>query len=85
MDTKNDAVLQARLADAIQKSERGECGILPFLTPREKKLVQKRLAFSVYAQRAYFFGGYADAERACLFLIPEYLLACLSSPTLWHY
>lgn len=80
MDTKNSHVLQARLEDAVKKSERGECGVLPFLTPLEKKLAQKWLVFSGYAQRAYFFGGYDEAERMCLFLLPEYLLACLSSP-----
>ena len=79
MDTKGDSVLQARLEDAIKKSERQECGVLSFLTPKERKLAQRALSYMGYARRSYFFGGYTEAERACLFVLPEYMLSCLSS------
>ena len=79
-DQKTTELLQARISDAIAKSDRGECGVLPFLTPREKKQAERMLAYGGYLPQAYFFGGYAEAERSCLFLLPEYLLECLSAP-----
>jgi RNA-binding protein YlmH len=30
-------------------------------------------------ESAFFWGGYPQAERACLFLLPDYLTACLSA------
>lgn len=79
-EQKTTDLLQARLSDAIEKCERGECAILPFLTPKEIKLAQRSLTGHGYLPQACFFGGYPDAERACLFLLPEYLLEYLSSP-----
>ncbi len=77
---EGEALLQARLNDAVAKVARGECGVLPFLTPGQRKQAERVLTRLGYARQAYFFGGYAEAERVCLFLLPEYMPDCLSAP-----
>ncbi len=71
---------EARIADAVKKSDGGSLAVLPFLSPRDRLRAKKQLAAAGYASRAYFFGGYPEAERQTLFLLPEYLLPCLSAP-----
>lgn len=71
------ADLCARVLDAVRKSDRGEPAVLPFLSPAERKRAERILAEAGESARAWFWGGYPDAERASLFLLPEYLLAAL--------
>lgn len=74
------ALTEARLTDAMERMERGEVAVLPFLTPRERGAVQRLLAQWGLRGNAWFWGGYPDAERVCLFLLPWHLtegLGCL--------
>ena len=70
-------LFSARIEDAIEKSRKGSLARISFLTPRERKNAEKILRQYGVWQQAWFWGGYADAERACLFLLPDYLLCCL--------
>ena len=76
---ENDALLSARLGDAIEKCNRGAVAVIPFLTPRERKQTERELRAMGAWENAFFFGGYADAERACLFLLPDYYTAMLGA------
>ncbi len=71
-------LLEARLADAMDRCERGIPSHLSFLTPRDRVRAERMLRSRGMWDRAFFWGGYAAAERACLFLLPDYLSACLS-------
>lgn len=70
-------MLSARIGDAIEKVTRGEVAVLPFLTPAQRKQAERQLRACGYWEAAWFFGGYGTAERACLFLLPDYLTALL--------
>lgn len=71
------ALLSARIGDLIEKSQKGTVACLPFLTPRQTRQAVRILReYGAYGQ-AWFWGGYGGAERTCLFLLPDYLLACL--------
>ena len=72
--------MEARLGDAVTKRERGEIAHLSFLTPREKREAERLLQQWGLRERAFFFGGYPEAERVCLFLLPDYLVDCLPAP-----
>lgn len=79
-ESSSEAFLQARLEDAALKASRGTCAMLPFLTPLEQKQAQRYLTRIRLSEQAFWFGGYPNAERARLFLLPEYILQCLSVP-----
>ena len=66
-------LLTARIADALDRSRRGMLATLPFLTPRDCRRARDFLRMSGESERAVFWGGYPNAERACLFLLPDYL------------
>ena len=53
---------------------------MPFLTMRGRKQAERMLRSRGELANAWFFGGYGEAERVCLFLLPEYLVAMLSCP-----
>lgn len=72
-------LLEARLSDAVEKSRRGEVASMPFLTPRERRAAERYLRTCGAWEQAWFWGGYHGAERACLFLLPDYLLVCLEN------
>lgn len=73
-----DAVtIQSRLRDAIEKCERGQVARLFYLTPREQKQAERFLRAHGVWDRAWLWGGYPTAERACLFLLPDYLFTML--------
>ena len=71
-------MLEARLSDAIEKCRRGNLACMSFLTPRERRAAERYLRFCGAWEQAWFWGGYGGAERACLFLLPDYLLACFA-------
>ena len=68
-------LLESRIDDAIAKAERGSVARLSFLTPRERRQAERLLRARGAWEQAWFFGGYPTAERACLFLLPEYICA----------
>lgn len=76
---ESDAHLSARLGDAIEKCNRGSVALLPFLTPRARKQAERELRAAGAWEQAFFFGGYPDAERVCLFLLPDYYNAMLGT------
>ncbi len=65
--------LEARISDYIDRSERGELCVSKFLAPSELIICRKLLARGGVYGRAVFDGGYDDAERQRLFLLPAYL------------
>lgn len=69
----NDQMLLARVADAMRMAERGAVGQTAFLTPAEQEIVRRLLAAQgVPTERYLLYGGYADAERKKLFLLPDW-------------
>ena len=71
------ALLAARLGDLIEKSQKGVLACMPFLTPGQARRAARILREYGAYEAAWFWGGYRGAERVCLFLLPDYLLACL--------
>lgn len=69
--TEDIARMYARLDDLCRAADRGEVGQSDFLTPRELHYAQ------VYLNKrgAGFlsFGGYADAERRKIYVLPDYM------------
>lgn len=63
--------LYARLEDFVICARRGEVTVSDFLSPKEQYLADGFLKNSDLAFR--FFGGYSDAERQRLYLLPEYM------------
>lgn len=73
METKNDSLeaLYARLDDLYARAERGELGISAFLSPRELHYAAAYL--ERVGRRFITFGGYSDAERRRVYILPDYL------------
>ncbi len=72
MENKQDElrILYARLDDLCRKADRGEATISDFLSPRELYFAESFLR----GKCAFFcFGGYADAERRRIYILPEYM------------
>ena len=63
--------LEARLADLIRSADRGIPAPTAFLSPEERAEAQDHLVRQ--SQRFAVYGGYADAERAMIVLLPDYL------------
>ena len=63
--------LYARLDDLCDVADRGEIGVSDFLSPRElhfAELYLRRRGVEFFA-----FGGYLDAERRRIYVLPEYM------------
>ena len=73
-----EALLAARVCDMLDKSQKGELAKTPFLTPLQARRAARTLREYGAYEAAWFWGGYTGAERVCLFLLPDYLLACLA-------
>ncbi len=71
MIDQSEARLLARVADLFRRAEAGEVTYTPFLTPREQKLVREKYVFA--GERILPLGGYADAERRRVYLLPPYM------------
>ncbi|MBQ7357684.1 MAG: hypothetical protein IJW65_02995 [Clostridia bacterium] len=65
-------LLSARICDYARKSQAGELSVSDFLSPSEVALARVLLAEQRIAHRGVFLGGYGDAERQKLFLLPSY-------------
>ena len=70
-------LFEARLEDAIRKSASGSVAHIPFLTMRERRRAERMLDARGMRENYWFWGGHPTAERTCLFLLPEYLVAIL--------
>ncbi len=72
--TQNDALL-ARVGDALTRCERGEIAATDFMTPADAAAVTVQLKREPVGFLWQLYGGYADAERSMLFLLPDYIEA----------
>ena len=69
--TKEIEALFARLDDLIKRAARREVGVSAFLSPRELHYAR---AFLKKRGSAFLeFGGYRDAERRKIYVLPEYM------------
>lgn len=82
-DTREFEELYARLEDMKKRAVRGEVGISAFLSPRELHYAAARLR----ACGAAFFeyGGYGEAERKRIYLLPEYMEQSCDADSLREY
>lgn len=65
--------LMAHATDLIRR-EAYDVAFSHFLTPREQRLYYAAAAAEGQADRLFFYGGAADAERRVAVLVPEWLL-----------
>ncbi len=74
MQTQNSDfnILTARISDFAKYSLSGELSVSSFLSPSEVAVAKVILSEKKIAHRAVFFGGYSEAERQRLFLLPSY-------------
>ena len=70
-------LFEARIEDAIRKCTSGSVAYIPFLTMRERRRAERILDARGMRENYWFWGGHPTAERTCLFLLPEYLVAIL--------
>ncbi len=66
------AHLEARVEDYVRKSDGGCAAVSRFLTPGERKQAARYLSQTGVDGRCVFWGGYGEAERACLVVLPPY-------------
>ena len=72
-DDKSLSFLFARLDDLYRSADQGLLGGTSFLSPRDLHFAKRHLASVGALGRTFEFGGYADAERKKLFILPEYM------------
>lgn len=65
-------LLEARIEDYLTQADRGAVAISSFLSPGERRRAERYLEQRGERGRAVFWGGYPDAERTCLFLLPDF-------------
>ena len=70
-------LLEARLEDAMRRCAVGSIAYLAFLTMPDRRRAERILDAHGIRGAYWFWGGYSTAERACLFLLPDYLVAML--------
>lgn len=72
MDARQEqTALLARLTDLAGRAERGELACSAFLSPRDVMVATQYLSRSGISHVA--FGGYADAERQRVLILPDYM------------
>jgi len=64
----------ARAAELAQR-EAYDVSFSDFLTPREQRIFYAAAAQEGHADRLFFWGGAAGAERRCAVLVPDWLLS----------
>ena len=74
-----DQLLEARIGDALEKCRRGEVASLFYLSPGERVRAERTLRRLGEWERSWFWGGYGEAERVSLFLLPDYLAELLDT------
>ena len=65
-------LLLSRLDDLVRKSGRGEAAVSSYLTPREAKYARIHLSSRLSAGTAVLWGGYPEAERVRVVILPDY-------------
>lgn len=73
MQTTGDEILYAQLRDMMQRAERGMWSCSHFLSPREARLASEYVRCAGADVFCTVEGGYPDAERVKLFLLPDYM------------
>ena len=76
------SALVSRLCDLCEVAARGEMAATPYLTPREAKYARAYLASRVSVGTAVAWGGYREAERVRMILLPDYLEGMVDPTTL---
>lgn len=66
-------LLASRIEDYFSRADRGELACGNFLTPGEAAFSLAVIKELRKTDRVFLFGGYAEAERKRLFVIPSYL------------
>lgn len=66
--------LAARIDDFLRLSEKGAPAVSNFLTPAEVHFSEQILCLKNVCDRALFFGGYDDAQRKRLVILPSYAI-----------
>lgn len=66
-------LLASRASDYLRQADRGELVCGNFLTPQEAVYTLSVMREMRVADRAFLFGGYADAERKRIFVLPSFL------------
>lgn len=64
----------ARVTELAERSGRGQITVGDFMSPGEICTAERILDRGGYGGRYAFFGGYANAERARLVCLPDYML-----------
>ena len=83
MEREDFDKLYSRLDDYSRKAERGEVAVSGFLSPRELRIGGEYLARK--KQVYVTLGGYADAERCRICLLPDYMEEVSSQDELLEY
>ena len=65
--------LLSRLDDLCDRGARGEAAVSPYLTPREAKYARIHLSARLCHGTAVLWGGYPEAERMRVFILPDYV------------
>lgn len=65
-------LLLSRLDDLVRVGGRGEAAVSSFLTPREAKYARIHLSSRLSAGTAVLWGGYPEAERVRVVILPDY-------------
>jgi RNA-binding protein YlmH len=83
MENRETEELYARLDDLKERADRGDVGISAFLTPRELHYAESYLG----RKKIDFlsFGGYDDAERKMVYILPEYMEGVDNTDALTEY
>ena len=72
LQSEDIRLLLARLDDLCGRGARGEMGVSAYLTPREAKYARIHLSARISGGAAVLWGGYPEAERVRVFVLPDY-------------
>ena len=70
---KEEKLFYAKLEDLFRKADGGMVSHSSFLTPSESFKAEKYFIAKGNKDRICFFGGYLNAQRKQIFLLPEYI------------
>ncbi len=73
MKKEDNKIAFARLDDMLKRAERGEVVVGGFVSPRELRVFTEYLNGKGAHGRYLCFGGYEDAERKRIFILPDYI------------
>ena len=72
MQDETIRLLLSRLDDLCDRGARGEAAVSPYLTPREAKYARIHLSARIRGGTAVLWGGFPEAERVRVFVLPDY-------------